>query len=133
MPSTASAAVRIAVPAAPLALLYRPIGNAAIVAALLLLLVGVIGGGFGTTVQVPGFQSEGVEVVGASEAMTRVMVSIAKFTRVFSFLGLPTLSVPGPVTTGGLKASVQIAAAPFAEDVTCSIGEAIGKALSDRA
>lgn len=35
MPSTASAAVRIAVPAAPLALLYRPIGNAAIVAALL--------------------------------------------------------------------------------------------------
>ena len=35
MPSTASAAARIAVPAAPLALLYRPIGNAAIVAALL--------------------------------------------------------------------------------------------------
>ncbi|SMC40604.1 aspartyl/glutamyl-tRNA(Asn/Gln) amidotransferase subunit A [Fulvimarina manganoxydans] len=71
--------------------------------------------------------------VGASEAMTRVMVSIAKFTRVFSFLGLPTLSVPGPVTTGGLKASVQIAAAPFAEDVACSIGEAIEEALSDRA
>lgn len=35
MPSTASATVRTAVPAAPLATLYRPIGNAAIVAALI--------------------------------------------------------------------------------------------------
>lgn len=35
MPSTARDAVRIAVPAAPLATLYRPIGNAAIVAALI--------------------------------------------------------------------------------------------------
>ena len=86
------------------------------------------------TPTMPGLPPISADVeVGASEAMTRVMVSIAKFTRVFSFLGLPTLSVPGPVTTGGLKASVQIAAAPFAEDVTCSIGEAIGKALSDRA
>ena len=86
------------------------------------------------TPTMPGLPPISADVeVGASEAMTRVMVSIAKFTRVFSFLGLPTLSVPGPVTTGGLKASVQIAAAPFAEDVTCSIGEAIEKALSDRA
>ncbi|MBP0614594.1 amidase [Jiella mangrovi] len=67
--------------------------------------------------------------VGASEAMTRVMVSISKFTRVFSFLGLPTLAVPGPATTGGLKPSVQIAAAPFREDITCTLGEAIERGL----
>ena len=35
MPLTASEAARVAVPAAPLALLYRPIGPAAVVAALI--------------------------------------------------------------------------------------------------
>ena len=83
------------------------------------------------TPTMPGLPPVSADVeVGASEAMTKVLVSIAKFTRVFSFLGLPTLSVPGPVTTGGLKASIQIAAAPFAEDVICSVGEAIERGVS---
>ena len=68
--------------------------------------------------------------VGASEAMTAVLVGLSKFTRPFSFLGLPALSVPMQATASGLKPSAQLVAAPWREDILFALGETLEQALS---
>ncbi|WAP68294.1 amidase [Jiella pelagia] len=70
--------------------------------------------------------------VGASEAMTRVLVGLSKFTRPFSFLGLPALSVPMPATAAGLRPSAQLVAGPWQEGLLFTLGDALEREASGR-
>jgi len=68
-------------------------------------------------------RSEDVDV-GASPAMPGVVAGLTRFTRPFSFLGLPALAQPIGFSSTGLPLSMQLVGRPFAEHRLLEIGMA---------
>lgn len=60
--------------------------------------------------------------VGASPAMPGVIAGMTRFTRPFSFLGLPALAQPIGFSAAGLPLSMQLVGPPFAESRLLEIG-----------
>jgi aspartyl-tRNA(Asn)/glutamyl-tRNA(Gln) amidotransferase subunit A len=65
--------------------------------------------------------------IGASPAMPNVIAGLTRFTRPFSFLGLPALAQPIGFSAAGLPLSMQLVAKPFGENVLLEIGMAYEK------
>ncbi len=66
--------------------------------------------------------------VGDSDDMPGVILSLSRFTRPFSFLGLPSLSVPCGFGHSGLPVAFQLVGRPFSEATLCAAGDAYQRA-----
>ncbi|WP_207479185.1 amidase [Arenibaculum pallidiluteum] len=62
--------------------------------------------------------------VAGSPRMAEVLGLMTRYTRPFSYLGLPALSVPAGFTTEGLPLGVQLVGRPFAEGTLLRLGRA---------
>jgi aspartyl-tRNA(Asn)/glutamyl-tRNA(Gln) amidotransferase subunit A len=58
----------------------------------------------------------------STSGAARAMAQFPRFTRPFSYLGLPALSVPGGFSEQGLPISFQLLGAPFDESLLLNIG-----------
>jgi len=72
--------------------------------------------------------SEDVDV-GTRETMNAVVSAMTAFTRPFSYLGLPVVTVPVSVGAGGLPVALQIIARPWREDLAASVALRLEQAL----
>ena len=61
--------------------------------------------------------------VAGSPTMQATIARVIKYTRPLNYLGLPTLTLPGP-RHGGLPGGIQIIAKPYAEATLFAIGQA---------
>ncbi|KAA3511625.1 amidase [Agrobacterium rosae] len=68
--------------------------------------------------------------VGTSPEMNRVVSAMTSFTRPFSYLGLPVVTVPVSVSGEGLPIALQIVARPWREDLAGSVGLRLERALA---
>jgi len=66
--------------------------------------------------------------VGATPAMPEIIAGLTRFTRPFSFLGLPALAQPIGFSSTGLPLSMQLVGRPFAEARLLEIGMAFESA-----
>ena len=66
---------------------------------------------------------------GAGPAMTAIISDMTRFTRPFSFLGLPAIALP-VAAADGLPVSVQVVARPFAEDAAAAIARLLERTLA---
>lgn len=67
--------------------------------------------------------------VGTRETMNAVVSAMTAFTRPFSYLGLPVVTVPVSVGAGGLPVALQIIARPWREDLAASVALRLEQAL----
>ncbi|MDH6267504.1 aspartyl-tRNA(Asn)/glutamyl-tRNA(Gln) amidotransferase subunit A [Rhizobium sp. SG_E_25_P2] len=63
--------------------------------------------------------------VGDSPEMNRVVAAMTRFTRPFSYLGLPVVAVPVAETAEGLPISVQCVARPWREDLAAAVAASL--------
>jgi aspartyl-tRNA(Asn)/glutamyl-tRNA(Gln) amidotransferase subunit A len=68
--------------------------------------------------------------VGTSPEMNRVVSAMTSFTRLFSYLGLPVVTVPVSVSGEGLPIALQIVARPWREDLAASVALRLERALA---
>jgi aspartyl-tRNA(Asn)/glutamyl-tRNA(Gln) amidotransferase subunit A len=68
--------------------------------------------------------------VGISPTMNAVVSAMTSFTRPFSYLGLPVVSVPVSISAGGLPVALQIVARPWREDLAASVALRLETALA---
>ena len=68
--------------------------------------------------------------VATSPKMNAVVSAMTSFTRPFSYLGLPVVSVPVSISAGGLPVALQIVARPWREDLAASVALRLEKALA---
>ncbi|UHS58431.1 amidase [Agrobacterium vaccinii] len=68
--------------------------------------------------------------VGTSPTMNAVVSAMTSFTRPFSYLGLPVVTVPVSASAGGLPVALQIVARPWREDLAASVALRLEQALA---
>jgi aspartyl-tRNA(Asn)/glutamyl-tRNA(Gln) amidotransferase subunit A len=68
--------------------------------------------------------------VGAGAKMNTVISDMTKFTRPFSYLGLPVVTLPGGRSQDGLPVGLQIVAAPWREDLAASVAIHLERVLA---
>ncbi len=68
--------------------------------------------------------------VGTSPTMNAVVSAMTSFTRPFSYLGLPVVTVPVSISAEGLPIALQIVARPWREDLAASVALRLEKALA---
>lgn len=68
--------------------------------------------------------------IGASPKMNAVVSAMTSFTRPFSFLGLPVVTLPVAVSPDGLPVAIQVIARPWREDLAASLARRIEQVLS---
>lgn len=68
--------------------------------------------------------------VGASPEMNRIVSAITRFTRPFSFLGLPVVTIPVAHSGKGLPIAIQIVGKPWEEQKICSLARTLQKVLA---
>ncbi|MFN3718072.1 MAG: amidase [Rhizobium rhizophilum] len=68
--------------------------------------------------------------IGTSPKMNAVVSAMTSFTRPFSFLGLPVVTLPVAVSPGGLPIAIQIIARPWREDLAASLARRLELILS---
>lgn len=68
--------------------------------------------------------------IGASPQMNAVVSAMTAFTRPFSFLGLPVVTLPVTASKNGLPVAVQIIARPWREDLAASLARRLEQILS---
>jgi aspartyl-tRNA(Asn)/glutamyl-tRNA(Gln) amidotransferase subunit A len=68
--------------------------------------------------------------VGDDPRMNAVVSAMTSFTRPFSYLGLPVVTLPGGRSAGGLPVGLQIVAAPWREDLAASVAARLETALA---
>jgi aspartyl-tRNA(Asn)/glutamyl-tRNA(Gln) amidotransferase subunit A len=66
--------------------------------------------------------------VGGSPTMDRTLALMTRFTRPFSYLGMPSLAVPCGFLASGLPASMQLVGRPFDEATILALGHAFQQA-----
>ncbi|MBO9134709.1 MULTISPECIES: amidase [Rhizobium] len=67
--------------------------------------------------------------VGTSPTMNAVVSAMTAFTRPFSYLGLPVVTVPVSMSAGGLPIALQIVARPWREDLAASVALRLERAV----
>ena len=68
--------------------------------------------------------------IGTSPKMNAVVSAMTAFTRPFSFLGLPVVTLPVAVSPEGLPVSIQVIARPWREDLAASVARRLEQVLS---
>lgn len=68
--------------------------------------------------------------IGTSPTMNAVVSAMTSFTRPFSYLGLPVVTVPVSTSPGGLPVALQIVARPWREDLAASVAQKLEWALN---
>lgn len=68
--------------------------------------------------------------VGSSPSMNAVISAMTSFTRPFSYLGLPVVTVPVGMSAEGLPVAIQVVARPWREDLAASVALYLEKALA---
>jgi aspartyl-tRNA(Asn)/glutamyl-tRNA(Gln) amidotransferase subunit A len=68
--------------------------------------------------------------IGTSPKMNAVVSAMTSFTRPFSFLGLPVVTLPVAVSPNGLPVAIQVIARPWREDLAASLARRIEQVLS---
>jgi aspartyl-tRNA(Asn)/glutamyl-tRNA(Gln) amidotransferase subunit A len=68
--------------------------------------------------------------VGDDPRMNAVVSAMTGFTRPFSYLGLPVVTLPGGRSAGGLPVGLQIVAAPWREDLAAAVAARLETALA---
>lgn len=68
--------------------------------------------------------------IGASPKMNAVVSAMTSFTRPFSFLGLPVVTLPVAVSANGLPIAIQIIARPWREDHAASVARHLERRLA---
>ncbi|NTF09015.1 amidase [Agrobacterium rubi] len=68
--------------------------------------------------------------VGTSPTMNAVVSAMTSFTRPFSYLGLPVVTLPVSISAGGLPVALQIVARPWREDLAASVALRLEQALA---
>lgn len=68
--------------------------------------------------------------IGTSPKMNAVVSAMTSFTRPFSYLGLPVVTVPVSATAEGLPVALQIVARPWREDLAASVALRLEQALA---
>jgi aspartyl-tRNA(Asn)/glutamyl-tRNA(Gln) amidotransferase subunit A len=68
--------------------------------------------------------------VGAGAKMNAVISDMTKFTRPFSYLGLPVVTLPAARSGEGLPVGLQVVAAPWREDLAASVAANLERALA---
>mgnify|MGYP000600811085 CR=1 FL=1 len=68
--------------------------------------------------------------VGAGAKMNSVVSDMTRFTRLFSYLGLPVVTLPAARSRDGLPVGVQIVAAPWREDLAASVAAHLEQVLA---
>lgn len=67
--------------------------------------------------------------VGTSPTMNAVVSAMTAFTRPFSYLGLPVVTVPVSMSAGGLPIALQVVARPWREDLAASVALRLERAV----
>ncbi|MCM2293890.1 amidase [Allorhizobium sp. BGMRC 0089] len=73
-------------------------------------------------------RSDAVDI-GDSPQMNRIVSAMTAFTRPFSFLGLPVVTLPVAASQDGLPIAVQIIAKPWREDLAASLARRLEEKL----
>ncbi|EKF58670.1 amidase [Agrobacterium albertimagni AOL15] len=68
--------------------------------------------------------------IGASPKMNTVVSAMTSFTRPFSFLGLPVVTLPVAASANGLPIAIQIIARPWREDLAASVARHLERVLA---
>ncbi|WP_320199613.1 amidase [Agrobacterium sp. rho-13.3] len=68
--------------------------------------------------------------IGTSPKMNAVVSAMTSFTRPFSYLGLPVVTVPVSASAEGLPIALQIVARPWREDIAASVALRLEQALA---
>jgi aspartyl-tRNA(Asn)/glutamyl-tRNA(Gln) amidotransferase subunit A len=68
--------------------------------------------------------------VGDDPRMNAVVSAMTSFTRPFSYLGLPVVTLPGGRSAGGLPVGLQVVAAPWREDLAAAVAARLEAALA---
>lgn len=68
--------------------------------------------------------------IGASPEMNRVVSAMTSFTRPFSYLGLPVVTLPVAVSAEGLPVAIQIIGRPWREAQISSVARVLERELS---
>jgi aspartyl-tRNA(Asn)/glutamyl-tRNA(Gln) amidotransferase subunit A len=68
--------------------------------------------------------------IGASAKMNTVVSGLTSFTRPFSFLGLPVVTLPVAASPEGLPIAMQIIARPWREDLAASVARRLEQILA---
>jgi len=68
--------------------------------------------------------------IGTSPKMNAVVSAMTAFTRPFSFLGLPVVTLPVAVSPEGLPVSIQVIARPWREDLAASVARRLEQVIS---
>jgi aspartyl-tRNA(Asn)/glutamyl-tRNA(Gln) amidotransferase subunit A len=68
--------------------------------------------------------------IGASAKMNAVVSGLTSFTRPFSFLGLPVVTLPVAASPEGLPIAMQIIARPWREDLAASVARRLEQVLA---
>ncbi len=68
--------------------------------------------------------------IGASPEMNRVVSAMTSFTRPFSYLGLPVVTLPVAVSAEGLPVAIQIVGRPWREAEIASVARRLERELS---
>ncbi len=68
--------------------------------------------------------------IGASPEMNRVVSAMTSFTRPFSYLGLPVVTLPVAVSPEGLPVAIQIIGRPWREAQIASVARVLERELS---
>lgn len=68
--------------------------------------------------------------IGASPKMNSVVSAMTSFTRPFSFLGLPVVTLPVAASETGLPIAIQVIARPWREDLAASVARRLERVLA---
>lgn len=68
--------------------------------------------------------------IGASPKMNGVVSAMTSFTRPFSFLGLPVVTLPVAASPEGLPIAIQVIARPWREDLAASVARRLEQVLA---
>ncbi len=68
--------------------------------------------------------------IGTSPGMHAVISAMTSFTRPFSYLGLPVVTLPVAQSQGGLPVALQIIARPWREDLAASVAQSLERAIA---
>ncbi|NBB48514.1 amidase [Rhizobium sp. CRIBSB] len=68
--------------------------------------------------------------IGTSPRMNAVVSAMTSFTRPFSYLGLPVVTLPVAQSQGGLPVALQIIARPWREDLAASVAQSLERAIA---
>ena len=68
--------------------------------------------------------------IGASPKMNGVVSAMTSFTRPFSFLGMPVVTLPVAASPEGLPIAIQVIARPWREDLAASVARRLEQVLA---